>query len=85
MTSAVSTASLRALLDTIDVLLQQHRAGITPAFGQVEDLREFSAAVRQEMTAHAPVSEPVVLERPAARMARVTLELPPGGRAVVAA
>ncbi len=64
------TADLKILLDTIDRLKAQHRAGITPHYGQLDDLFESAAAVRRDLAAIAAGLTP-----PAARVSgRLTLE-----------
>jgi hypothetical protein len=46
----VST-ELKALLDLVDALKRQHRAGIAPSFGQVDELFDLAASVRAEAQA----------------------------------
>jgi len=45
------TKALKPLLDSLDTLRQQHRAGIYPTYGQIEDLFEFAAEVRAALNA----------------------------------
>lgn len=86
------TADLKILLDTLDQLKAQHRAGITPHYGQLEDLFESAAAVRRDMTAIAsgltppaprPVAAPVTLERVTCTPIRMTVDFGQAARAVL--
>lgn len=54
MSGAPSTA--RQLCDLVDLLRKQHRAGITPSFGQVDELFELSDRLRGEADAPWPAS-----------------------------
>jgi hypothetical protein len=45
------TKALKLLLDSLDTLRRQHRAGIYPTYGQIEDLFEFAANVRTGLNA----------------------------------
>lgn len=46
------------MLDVVDRLQQQHRAGIPPTYGQVEDLFESAATVRRRLSEPAPEPAP---------------------------
>ncbi|HVL67176.1 MAG TPA: hypothetical protein VM364_07925 [Vicinamibacterales bacterium] len=95
---------IRGLLEVLDRVKAQHRAGITPTFGQIEELFDCAARAREELVAlengmappsrcAAPVSPvPTSFEQAApvlarvegkASVARITVELSPGARAVV--
>ncbi len=43
------TADLLALLGLLETLKKQHRAGVTPTYGQVDDLFQHADAVRQAL------------------------------------
>jgi hypothetical protein len=47
--SGISVANM--LCDLVDLLRKQHRAGITPSFGQVEELFELSDRLRANVAA----------------------------------
>ena len=49
------------LCDLIDVLRKQHRAGITPTFGQVEDLFDLADHLRVQARLEAPAPERVAV------------------------
>lgn len=53
--SGASVATM--LCDLIDMLRKQHRGGITPSFGQIEDLFEFSDRLRATVAASAMPAE----------------------------
>lgn len=75
-------ADLKTLLDTVDRLRAQHRAGINPHFGQLDELFESAAAVRQGIGVLESRADAGAADGAAVR-ARITLELSPGARAVV--
>lgn len=85
------TADLKILLDTIDQLKAQHRAGITPSYGQLDDLFESAAAVRRDLAAIAAgttpptrrQSEPLTLERVPSVPIRMTVDSAVMARAVL--
>ena len=86
------TADLKLLLDTIDQLKAQHKAGITPQFGQLEDLFASAAAVRLDLAAIAAgltppsprrVSGTLTLERVECAPIRMTVEYGQAARAVL--
>ncbi len=86
------TADLTLLLDTVDQLKAQHRAGITPHFGQLEDLFASAAAVRLDLAAIASgltppapqrVSGPLTLARVECAPIRMTVEFGQAARAVL--
>lgn len=84
---------LKTLLDTIDRLRAQHRAGITPAFGDLDDLFDYALRVRVELVANAagvtpPVPaarpvQPLTLERVTCAPIRMTVEFGQAARVVM--
>lgn len=86
------TADLKRLLDTVDQLKAQHRAGITPQYGQLEDLFESAAGVRRDLAAIAAGMVPpaprrtsgtLVLEHVTCAPVRMTVEYGQAVRAVL--
>ena len=81
------------LLDTIERLKRQHRAGITPAFGELDALFEDAAIVRKDLAAVAcgltpPADRPVrpgrlVFERIDGGPLRLTVPMGQAARAVL--
>lgn len=53
----MTSRDLRALLDVIEQLRKQHKAGISPTFGQVDELFALADSVRLELVQFAPVRE----------------------------
>jgi hypothetical protein len=45
------------LVDLVERLLRQHRAGITPAFGEIEDLAELAAGLREALRRARPATQ----------------------------
>jgi hypothetical protein len=56
----VDDRNVRALLDVIDRLKSQHRAGENPTYGQLEDLFDYATRAREDLRA-APSREPVAI------------------------
>lgn len=86
------TADLKTLLDTLDQLKAQHRAGITPHYGQLDDLFESAARVRQDVAAIAAgmtpppparVPDRLAFEHVACAPIRMTVEYGQAARAVL--
>jgi hypothetical protein len=42
------------LVDLVQRLLQQHRAGITPAFGEIEDLADLADGLQEALSRRRP-------------------------------
>jgi hypothetical protein len=83
---------LRALLDLLEQLKRQHKAGVNETFGQLDRLFELAAAGRAELNALdaglAPrpglrIRVPLTLERVEVAPLRMTLPLAPAARAVL--
>jgi hypothetical protein len=86
------TADLKILLDTIDQLKTQHWAGITPTFGQLDELFDSAARVRHNVAAIAagltPPAPPrasgqLTLEHVACAPIRITVEYGQAARVVL--
>ena len=56
------TENIVALVALIDRLKAQHRAGVTPAYGEQDQLFELAAAVKGDIAAH-QAGMPVRMER----------------------